>query len=127
MAYKDICISVLPNWSIREMVPNVTPTLMVKWKLKYTRKLIFSLPIKVFGLKCRLNLTELSELSVYSKRGEKRETILTKNYYHSLDLKRIASMDLGKSHDYFIVFYISVKFMIVLDLEVKLDVECLTT
>ena len=36
-------------------------------------------------------------------------------------------MDLGKSHDYFIVFYISVKFMIVLDLEVKLDVECLTT
>ena len=77
--------------------------------------------------KCRLNLTELSELSVYSKRGEKRETILTNNYYYSLDLKRIASMDLGKSHDYFIVFYISVKFMIVLDLEVKLDVECLTT
>ena len=109
------------------MVPNVTPTLMVKWKLKYTRKLVISLPIKVFSLKYRLNLTELSELSVYSKRGEKRETILTKNYYYSLDLKRIASMDLGKSHDYFIVFYISVKFMIVLDLEVKLDVECLTT
>ena len=124
MAYKDICISVLSDWSIREMVPNVTPTLMVKWKLKYIRKLVLSLPIKVFGLKCRLNLTELS---VYSKRGEERETILTKNYYYSLDLKRIASMDLGKSHDYFIVFYISVKFMIVLDLEVKLDVECSTT
>ena len=127
MAYKDICISVLPDWSIREMVLNVTPTLMVKWKLKYTRKLILSLPIKVFGLKCRLNLTKLSELSVYSKRGEERETILTKNYYYSMDLKRIASMDLGKSHDYFIEFYINVKFMIVLDLEVKLDVECLTT
>ena len=106
------------------MVPNVTSTLMVKWKLRYTRKLVLSLPIKVFGLKCRLNLTELS---VYSKRGEERETILTKNYYYSLDLKRIASMDLGKSHHYFIVFYISVKFMIVLDLEVKLDVECSTT
>ena len=69
MAYKDICISVLPDWSIREMVLNVTPTLMVKWKLKYIRKLVLSLPIKVFGLKCRLNLTELS---VYSKRGEER-------------------------------------------------------
>lgn len=36
-------------------------------------------------------------------------------------------MDLGKSHDYFILFYVSVKFTIVLDLEVKLYVECLTT
>ena len=35
-------------------------------------------------------------------------------------------MDPGKSHDYFIVFYISVKSMIVLDPKVKVVVECLT-
>ena len=36
-------------------------------------------------------------------------------------------MGLGKSHDYFIVFYINVKSMIVLDPKVKVVVECLTT
>ena len=69
----------------------------------------------------------MNELSIYYKKGEERETNPTENYYYSLDFKRIASIDLGKSHDYFVLFYISVKSMIVLDPEVKVVVECLTT
>ena len=69
----------------------------------------------------------LTELSVYSKKGEERETNPTKNYYYSLDFKRIASMDPSKSHDYLIMFYISVKSMIVFDPEVKVVIEWLTT
>ena len=54
-----------------------------------------------------------------AKKGEERETNPIKNYYYSLDFKRIALLNLGKSHDYFVVFYISVKSMIVLDPKVK--------
>ena len=69
----------------------------------------------------------MNELSIYNKKGEERETNVTENYYYSLDFKRIAALDPGKSHDYFVVFYINVKSMIVLDPEVKVVVECLTT
>ena len=69
----------------------------------------------------------MNELSIYNKKGEERETNPTKNYYYLLNFKRIASINLGKSHDYFVVFYINVKSMIVLDSEVKVVVECLTT
>ena len=69
----------------------------------------------------------LNELSIYNKKGEEREINPVENYYYSLDFKRIASLNPSKSHDYFVVFYISVKSMIVLDPEVKVVVECLTT
>ena len=59
-----------------------------------------------------------------AKNGEQREN--NPVYYYSLDIKRIASIDLGKSHDNFIVYYINVKSFIVLDSEIKVIVECLT-
>ena len=53
----------------------------------------------------RLNL---NELSVTAKRVKREKTNPTENYYYSLDLKRIATIDPGKSHD-FLLCYILVQ------------------
>ena len=88
-----------PSWRLELWLLPPTPHKhLYLWSDHCTKDAQWSL-FKVFNFSHhRLNLTELRV-----KNGEERKSNPTENYYYLLDLKKIASMDPGKSYDYFIV------------------------
>ena len=68
------------------------------------------------------------EFTVMSKDGQKEKAILYRMSFDlRCDLKKIATMGLSKFYSYLIMFYVHVKFMIVLNLGIDEAVNVLTT